>query len=389
MYPTAAQEVLLLEQCAHARYVWNLGLEQRLMWERWRGPTPGYHGQAAQLTQARADNPWLAQGSQTVQQQALWDLDQAWRNFFAGTHARPTWRRRGRSEGFRIVGGQALRVRMDNRRWSSVLVPKVGWVAFRRSRDLPDARSYRVTRDRSGRWHIAFAAVPAPVPAPGTGQVAGVDRGVVVAVAVSDGTMTSPAGLRAKEAERRLRLQRRLARQRKGSGRRARTLKALARLAAREADRRKDWVEKTSTDLARRFDVIRVEDLNVQNMTRSARGTPEKPGRNVRAKASLNRGILAAGWGQFVIRLEQKAPGRVERVNPAYTSLTCNACTVVDPKSRKTQADFECTSCGHQANADVNAARNIRDSEPAAGRAVAARGDRAKSARSVKREPQQ
>jgi len=389
LYPTPEQEVLLLDACGHARYVWNLGLEQRLMWERWKGPTPGYNGQAAQLTQARADNPWLAAGSQTVQQQALRDLDQAWRNFFAGTHARPTWRRRGRSDGFRVVGAQALRVRQDNRRWSSVLVPKVGWVAFKRSRDLPDARSYRVTRDRSGRWHIAFAAVPEPIPAPGTGDLAGVDRGVAVAVAVSDGTMTSPAGLRVKEAERRLRLQRRLARQRKGSGRRARTMRALARLAAREADRRKDWVEKTSTDLARRFDVIRVEDLNVQNMTRSARGTPEKPGRNVRAKASLNRGILAAGWGQFVIRLEQKAPGRVERVNPAYTSLTCNACTVVDPKSRKNQADFECTSCGHQANADVNAARNIRDSEPAAGRAVAARGDRAKSARSVKREPQQ
>src|SRR4051794_2158147 len=229
MYPTAAQEVLLLEQCAHARYVWNLGLEQRLMWERWRGPTPGYTAQSAQLTEARADNPWLAAGSQTVQQQALRDLDQAWRNFFAGTHARPTWRRRGRSEGFRIVGAQALRVREDNRRWSSVLVPKVGWVAFKRSRDLPDFKSYRVTRDRSGRWHIAFAAIPDPIPAPGTGQVVGVDRGVAVAVALSDATMTSPAGLRPKEAERTLRLQRQLARQRKGSNRRSRTTRALAR----------------------------------------------------------------------------------------------------------------------------------------------------------------
>jgi len=386
--PTPAQEVLLLDACGHARYVWNLALEQRLMWERWKGPTPGYNGQAAQLTEARRASPWLAQGSQTVQQQALRDLDQAWRNFFAGTHARPTWRKRGRHEGFRVVGAQALRVRQDNRRWSSVLVPKVGWVAFRRSRDLPDFRSYRVTRDRSGRWHIAFAAIPDPIPGPGTGQVVGVDRGVAVAVALSDATMTSSAGLRAKEAERRLRLQRQLARQRKGSNRRSRTKAALARLAAREADRRKDWVEKTSTGLARRFDVIRVEDLNVCGMTCSARGTLEKPGRNVRAKAGLNRGVLAAGWGQLVTRLEQKAPGRVQRVDPAFTSLTCNACKAVDPRSRKNQADFECTSCGHQANADVNAARNIRDREPAVGRTVAARGDRATSARSVKREPQ-
>src|SRR5450755_3715805 len=383
LYPTSAQEVLLLQLCAHARYVGNLGLEQRLMWRRWQGPTPGYNGQAAQLTQARAENPWLAAGSATVQQQALRDLDQGWRNFFGGTHQRPTWRKRGQHEGFRIVGARALRVRQDNRRWSSVWVPKVGWVGVRRCRALPDWRSYRVTRDRAGRWHIAFAAIPDPVPAPGTGQVVGVDRGVTAAVALWTGELSSPAGLRAEEAERLLRLQRRLARARKGSNRRGTVKAQIARLKAREVDRRRDWVEKTSTDLARRFDVIRVEDLNVKAMTRSARGTAEAPGRNVHQKAGLNRGILKAGWGLLVTRLEQKAPARVEKVNPAYTSQTCNVCKVVDPKSRKSQADFVCTSCGHQANADANAARNIRDRGPTAvGRTVAARGDRAKSARS-------
>jgi transposase len=324
----------------------------------------------------------------TVQQQALRDLDQGWRNFFNGTHDRPTWRKRGQGEGFRVVGAQALRVRHVGRRWSSVLVPKVGWVRFRRSRALADARSYRVTRDRAGRWHIAFAAVPDPIPAPGTGEVVGVDRGVATAVALSTGEMSSPAGLRPKQAERRLRLQRKLARQRKGSNRRARTRAALARLAAREVDRRKDWVEKTSTDLARRFDVIRVEDLDIRGMTRSAKGTADAPGRKVRAKAGLNRSILGKGWGQLVDRLNDKAPGRVEQVDPAYTSQTCNACKAVDPNSRKSQAEFECTTCGHQAHADVNAARNIADRDLAAGRAVAARGDQVKSARSVKREPQ-
>jgi putative transposase len=126
LYPSAAHEALLLEQCGHARYVWNLGLEQRLMWARWKGPTPGFNAQAAQLTQARAEQPWLAAGSQTVQQQALRDLDQAWRMFFAGTHRRPTWRKAGEHEGLRIVGPQAVRVRQDNRARSSVLVPKIG-----------------------------------------------------------------------------------------------------------------------------------------------------------------------------------------------------------------------------------------------------------------------
>jgi putative transposase len=388
LYPTPAQEVLLRQQCAHARYVWNLGHEQRLMWARWKGPTPGYVEQSRQLTEARAASAWLAQGSQTVQQQALRDLDQAWRNFFAGTHHRPTWRKRGRSEGLRVVGPRALRVRADNGRWSAALVPKVGWVSFRRTRALADWKSYRITRDRAGRWHLAFAVVPEPIPGPGTGQVVGVDRGVAVAVALSSGELTSPGKLAAKEAERLLRLQRRLARAQKGSNRLAAAKTAIARIKAREADRRKDWVEKTSTDLARRFDVIGVEDLNIAGMTRSAQGTAAQPGRNVAAKAGLNSGILANGWGALPTRLEQKAPGRVEKVNPAYTSQTCNACQHIASESRKSQADFECVACGHQDNADVNAARNIADRSTAAGLAVAARGDRARLARSVKREPQ-
>src|SRR5665647_357279 len=207
LYPSATQTVLLLEQCGHARYVWNLGLEQRLMWARWKGPTPGFNAQAGQLTAARAAEPWLACGSQTVQQQALRDLDQAWQRFFAGTHRRPTWRKAGEHEGLRIVGPQGLRVRRDNRARSSVLVPKVGWVSFKRSRDLVDWRSYRITRDRAGRWHIAFAVIPEPIAAPGTGEVVGVDRGVSVAVALSTGEMTSPAGLSPKEAERLLRVE--------------------------------------------------------------------------------------------------------------------------------------------------------------------------------------
>ena len=148
-----------MEQCGHARYVWNLGLEQPLMWRRWKGPTPGLGAQAAQLTEARAAEPWLAAGSQTVQQQALRDLDQAWRSFFAGTHRRPRWRKAGEDEGLRIVGPAALRVRRDNRARSSVLVPKIGWVQFKRSRALAGWKSYRITRERAGRWHIAFAVI--------------------------------------------------------------------------------------------------------------------------------------------------------------------------------------------------------------------------------------
>jgi len=268
--PTPDQVVGLLKHCEHARYMWNLALEQWGMWVQGRGPTPGFAEHCRQLTEARTAEPWLAAGSQTVQQQALRDFDQARKRFFDGGNRRPTWRRSGVHEGFRVVGAGAQRVEKLNRKWARVLVPKVGWVKFR--------------------------------------------------------------------------------------------------------------VERTTTDLARRFDVIRVEDLKVHSMTRSPRGTIERPGRNVRRKAGLNRSILASGWGLLVARLEQKAPGRVEKVNAAYTSLTCSVCGHCVPENRESQAVFRCVACTYRVNADVNAARNI-----AAGRAVSARRE---TGVSTKREPQ-
>jgi len=174
----------------------------------------------------------------------------------------------------------------------------------------------------------------------------------------------------------------RLARARRGSHRRGRVRLAIAGLRARQTDRRKDWAEKASTRLAREYDLIRIEDLQIKNMTRSARGTAREPGRHVRQKAGLNRGILASGWGLLARRLEDKAPGRVEKINPAFTSQRCSACGQVDANSRENQARFVCTACGFACHADVNAARNI-----AAGHAVTARGGDG-AARPANREPQ-
>jgi putative transposase len=388
LQPTPSQEAVLREHCAHARYVWNLAVEQHTHWHPGRKSAPGYMEQCRQLTQARAEYPWLAAGSQTVQQQALRDFAQAmaaYRDPRNGAR-RPTWRKAGRhEEGFRIVGRSSRQwdVRRVSRHVGQVRVPKAGWVRFRWSRPVPSGvKSYRITSDRAGRWHVAFAAIPEPVPAPGNGEVVGIDRGVTVSAALSTGELLHVQGLTVPERARRRRLERKRARARRGSHRRTRIKLALARLRACEADRRKDWAEKASTDIARRFDVIRVEDLKIMTMTRSARGTREEPGHNVRAKAGLNRGILGSGWGLLGRRLEQKAPGRVEKINPAFTSQQCSACGQVDRNSRESQAVFRCTACGYACNADVNAARNI-----AAGHAVTARGS-FRDAGPVNREPQ-
>jgi len=387
LIPTPAQEAVLRDHCGHARYVWNLAVEQHSHWHPGRKSAPGYLEQCRQLTQARAEHPWLAAGSQTVQQEALRDFAQAMAAFFDRQNpaGRPSWRKAGRDEGFRITGrrGQHWDVRRLSRTAGEVRVPKAGWVRFRWSREVPpDAKSYQVTQDRAGRWHVAFAVIPQPVPAPGNGQTVGIDRGVAVSAALSTGELLHAPGLTGRERARLRRLQRKLARAKRGSNRRGRVKHAIARLRARETDRRKDWAEKTSTDIARRFDVIRVEDLQIGNMTRSAKGTRENPGRNVRQKAGLNRGILRSGWGLLVRRLKEKAPARVEKIKPHYTSQRCSACGQVDRGSRESQALFRCTACGFAGNADVNAAINI-----AAGHVVTARGGDG-IARPVNREPQ-
>ena len=383
LLPSATEEATLREHCAHARFVWNLACEQQSWWRPGRVSAPGYLQQCRQLTVARRDNAWLASGSQMVQQQALRDFDQAMRNFFAGTHRKPAWRKAGRDEGFRIVAVRPQHVRRLNRKTGQVFIQKCGWVRFRWSRAVPDgAKSFRVTLDRVGRWHVAFVAVPEPIAGPGTGEIIGVDRGVAVSAALSTGELLHSPKLSQMRLRRMRLLQRRLARAKRGSNRRMRARLAVARLKAHEADARKDWCEKVSTDLARQFDVIRVEELRIENMTRSAKGTLRDPGRGVRRKAGLNREILLSGWGLLVRRLDQKAVGRVQKINAAFTSQRCSACGHVDRKSRESQARFRCSACGYACNADVNAAKNI-----AAGHAVTARGGDG-VARPTNREPQ-
>ena len=186
LIPAPSQEAVLRDHCAHARYIWNLAIEQHSHWHPGRNSAPGYLEQCRQLTAARAEHPWLAAGSQTVQQQALRDFTQAMAAFYDPQNpaGRPSWRKSGRDDGFRISGrcGRQWDVRRLSRKTGEVWVPKAGWVRFRWSRAVPEgAKSYRVKMDRAGRWHISFAVIPDPVPAPGNGQVAGIDRGVASA----------------------------------------------------------------------------------------------------------------------------------------------------------------------------------------------------------------
>jgi putative transposase len=363
----------MVDHCRDARFVWNLAMEQSNLWRRGRQPVD-MDGWDRQLAEARQDCEWLAAGASSVQQGALRDLRQAFRNWWKRPDhfRRPRWRKTGVDEGFVV---RDLSVIVINRRWATIVVPKAGAVRFRLSRPIPPgAKSARVTCDRAGRWHVAIVAPPASLERSASGAEVGIDLGIAASITLSSGEQVRmPSLLTLGEAQRKRRLQRRLARQQNGSRRRSRTKAAVAALAAREADRRRDWIEQTTTVLVRRFDFIAIENLVVKTMVRSASGTLESPGRNVAAKRGLNRSIQRQAWAMFRRRLTDKATAagvELDAVNPAYTSQRCHACGHTAAENRKSQAVFDCQKCGHRANADVNAANNIL----AAGRAVTGRG---------------
>ena len=358
--------------CAHSRFVYNIALEQRNYWTkelRAGGlPTVSRYDQQKSLSEARK-HTWLKDGSSAVQQGALMDLDRAFKNFFRNPKhfGYPSFRRKFQNEGFTVRDNKVRRL---SRKWGEILVPKVGWVRFRATRlwaDIASCKSARVKLDRSGRWWVSFVA-PQPIfVKEASGAVVGVDVGIANSVTTSDDAhLSMPATLTPGEKGRLLRLQRKMARQVKGSNRRAATRLKIARLKAKQVTRRKDWIEKTTTGLVRDYDLIGIEDLKITSMTRSARGTVEIPGTNVPQKAGLNREILNQSWGLFRQRLTDKAtaaitPTFVVAVNPANSSRRCHACGNTGKGNRESQATFHCVVCGHVAHADVNAAKNIRD----------------------------
>ncbi len=366
LYPREQELSVLLRHCSDARYVWNLALEQHNLRRRERLQKITYNTQAHELSEARKES-WLKEGSAAVQQQALRDLNQAFQNWWKRPDhfGRPTWHKAGINEGFVI---RDLSVRCINRRWGQVFVPKCGWVKFRVTRewnDIETASSARVTLDHSGRWFVSFTRLAPQIERKSTGSVVGIDMGIAITVATSEGkSLKAPKLLTKGQRQRKRRLQRRLARQVKGSNRYRVTKLAIAKLAAKEVDRRKDWIEWTTTDLVRDYDLISLEALKIKNMTKSAKGTKDKPGKNVKAKSGLNRSVLEQGWGLFCQRLTDKAtnavtPVEIIAIDPAYTSLRCSECGYTDKKNRESQALFHCLSCGYKDNADVNAAKNI------------------------------
>jgi putative transposase len=366
LYPTPAQAETLGGWIGTTRLVYNLALEQRRdFWRQYRAQTGkplGMGQQSKEVTDLRREHDFIAAVPRTCLEQALRDLDKAFSAFFARRSGFPTWRKSGTNDSIRLQA-KDIGVRRINAKWGALRIPNLGWVKFRGSRDFIGTIQNMTIAKMAGQWAITFACDLGDAPDKVTGgEAVGIDRGVTVAFALSNGEMLSlPDNGSIDKAKRRQ--QRVLARRKKGSQRYRKQKLRIARISQRIARRRTHALHLISADIAARFTTVALEALNVSGMTASAARTVSGPGRNVRQKSGLNRAILDKGWSRFAEMLAYKLEargGRLAFVPCEYTSQTCSDCGTIDPRSRKSQARFVCDHCGHSAHADTNAAIEIR-----------------------------
>lgn len=365
LYPTTKQVVLLDAMLGEHCDLYNAALQERREAYLTQGTTVRYGHQSAQLKDVRrADPGGQGRWSFSCQQQTLRRLDKTFAAFFArikrgDTPGYPRFRSRRRFDTVTFIHGDGGAWLHDR---SRVRVQGVGHLKVKTHRPTRGTvKQFSITR-QAKRWfvNVICARVPKRV-RPLSGAVVGLDRGITHLVADSDGGFVANPRHLAAAADRLAAAQQDLARTRRGSNRRR---KAAARVAAghrKVAGSRRDHLHKVSRALVDTYDLIAAEGLKITNMTRSARGTVDAPGKSVAAKSGLNRSILDAGWGVLQNMLEYKAEEagvQVVLVNPANTSRTCHQCGHVAKENRDGEV-FRCVTCGHTAHADTNAARNI------------------------------
>ena len=373
LYPTCAQERALFTMLRVTRELYNALLMQRRDAWTTRRVSVTSREQYAQLTELREGDPRFAGVYRECEDAVLHRLDLAFAAFFrrlkrGETRGYPRFKPAPRWNQLEFPhGDRALKFESAQGR---LRVPGAGAVRLRKGRTVPEfGRAFLVTKN--GRWYAVFEAHRTPAPLPATGCSVGVDRGIRVLAALSDGTTIEnlrPGSRRRAVVERH---QRALdaATHKDAAGRvlnrrdhtRMAAARRLARAKEREANARRDWLHQVSREIVGRFDRIALETLNVLRMTRSAKGTKEKPGTNVAQKAGLNRALLDAGFGMLATLIREKAAyaaRTVIEVDARYSSQTCAACGHVCKESREGPR-FACVRCGHTADADANAARVI------------------------------
>ena len=351
-------QIQLMKQfCGCARYVYNRTLSlERSIYKKDNKHSFKYAEAANRLPDWKKKNPFLKDCNAQVLQQSLKDLERAYKNFFGKRANFPKYKKKYRHDSIRFPQG----VELDEVK-QQIRLPKIGWMGYRKSRDIIGTIKNVTVSRRGEKWDVSIQTEYEVVSSAPNPSEIGIDMGVKRFATLSNGDFVEPLNPFKQEQEKLAKLQRKLARQKKGS-RNSKTKRKIARLHRYIADSRRDFLHKISTKIAKNHSIIYVEDLKVSNMSASASGTKESPGKNVRQKSGLNRSILDQGWYGFFqmlsYKLEQRG-GKLIKVDPRNTSRTCPRCGLVSAENRKSQATFACIGCGYRSNADEVGAINI------------------------------
>jgi transposase, IS605 orfB family len=356
--PNGAQQRRIKQFCGCARFVFNKALDgQKQAYEADNNTTFSYTKIANQLPQWKKTFTWLKDCHSQVLQQSLKDLERAYCNFFEKRANFPRFKKKGIKE--RIRFPQGCKLEQHN---SRLYLPKIGWVRYRNSRNVVGEIKNVTVRQKCGRFYVSIQTECEVEIAKHQGGEIGIDMGIVRFATLSNGEYFEPLNAFKTYKGKLAKLQRQLKNKIKFSKNWQKLQAKIAKLHHKIANCRKDFLHKISTTISKNHAMIYVEDLQVSNMSKSAKGTVEAPGANVAQKSGLNRAILDQSWSEFRRQLDYKSQwqgGALVAVPPHNTSRTCPCCGHTDKENRPTQAKFECVECGHTENADVVGAINI------------------------------
>ncbi len=370
LIPNKNQEKSFFQYAGACRFLYNLALEQKnLIWVAHK-KNISYADQCKELTLLKKENDWLKLIPAQCLQQALKDLDRAFINFFKNLAKFPIFKKKGLKDSFRFPDPKQFSVKSISANKAIVELPKIGKVKFFQSREI-EGTIKQATIIRDGlHWYISFTCEKELKIIQNEGKPIGVDRGIIRTIALSNEENYEEDELKLpvqkiKKIELKIsHLQWLKRNQVKFSKGWKKTKKKIVKLYKKITNIRHDFLHKISSKLAKNHSFITLEDLKVKNMSSSASGTLEDPGKNVKAKSGLNRSILRQGWFKFQCFLNYKTAwyGSYLQLIPAhYTSQTCSQCGYVDAGNRKTQELFLCLNekCRHSENADTNSAKVI------------------------------
>ena len=361
LQPNGEQAQQMRRFAGSCRFVFNKALALQKENHEAGNKFIGYVAMAANLPVWKCETgfAWLKDSPSQALQHTLKDLEKAYKNFFEQRADFPRFKKKGMGDSFRYPDPKQIKLDQANGR---IFLPKLGWLRYRNSRDvLGVIKNVTVSRS-NGKWYVAIQTereVEVPVH---QGTAVGLDMGIKRFFTLSDGSFKDPLDSFKRHETALRKAQQAMSRKTKFSNNWFKAKARVQRIHAHIGNARRDYLHKASTPISKNHALVCIEDLQVRNMSKSAAGTAETPGRNVRAKSGLNKAILDQGWFELRRQLDYKLAwngGHLIAVPPKNTSRTCPCCGHISADNRKTQAQFLCVACGFEEHADLVGAINV------------------------------